>query len=115
MESYRGGAGAGRGVSRRIRRHPLRGASHPCHRRITAKAEEGKPVGGGDAHTVAWLDRPVRPVFLNGANTEYAEGDLEEVNGRGIVLSVETHVGHPAQPLFYPWRAVRQLLEAREP
>ena len=57
----------------------------------------------------------MRPVFLNGANTEYAEGDLEEVNDRGIVLSVETHVGHPAQPLFYPWRAVRQLSEAREP
>ena len=57
----------------------------------------------------------MRLVFLDGANTEYAESDLEEVNDRGIVLSVETHVGHPAQPLFYPWRAVRQLSEAREP
>jgi hypothetical protein len=57
----------------------------------------------------------VKLVFVDGANTEYAEGDLEEVNDRGIVLSVETHVGHPAQPLFYPWRAVRQLSEAREP
>ena len=63
----------------------------------------------------AWLGRPVRLVFLDGASTEYAEGKLEEVNDRGIVLSVETHVGHLAQPLFYPWSAVIQLLEAREP
>ena len=49
----------------------------------------------------AWLCRPVRLVFLDGASTEYAEGDLEEVNDRGIVLSVETHVGHQAQPVFY--------------
>ena len=62
-----------------------------------------------------WLGRPVRLVFLDGASTEYAEGDLEEVNDRGIVLSVETHVGHLAQPLFYPWSAVIQLSEAREP
>jgi hypothetical protein len=63
----------------------------------------------------AWLGRPVRLVFLDGASTEYAEGMLEEVNDRGIVLSVETHVGHLAQPLFYPWSAVIQLSEAREP
>ena len=63
----------------------------------------------------AWLGRPVRLVFIDGASTEYAEGDLEEVNGRGIVLSVETHVGHSAQLLFYPWSAVIQLSEAREP
>ena len=63
----------------------------------------------------AWLGRPVRLVFLDGASTEYAEGDLEEVNDRGIVMSVETHVGHLGQPLFYPWSAVIQLSEAREP
>ena len=63
----------------------------------------------------AWLGRAVRLVFLDGASTEYAEGELEEVNDRGLVLSVETHVGHPAQPLFYPWSAVIQLSEAREP
>ena len=63
----------------------------------------------------AWLGRPVRLVFLDGASTEYTEGKLEEVNDRGIVLSVETHVGHLAQPLFYPWSAVIQLSEAREP
>ena len=57
----------------------------------------------------------MRLVFLDGANTEYAEGNLEEVNDRGIALSVATHVGHLAQPLFYPWRAVSQLLEARKP
>jgi hypothetical protein len=56
----------------------------------------------------------VRLVLLDGANTEYADGELDEVNDRGIVLSVETHIGHLAQPLFYPWRAVRQLSEARE-
>jgi hypothetical protein len=57
----------------------------------------------------------VRLVFLDGASTEYAEGKLEEINDKGIVLSVETHVGHLAQPLFYPWSAVIQLSEAREP
>ena len=46
----------------------------------------------------------MRLVFLDGAKTEYAEGDPKvtwEVNDRGIVLSVETHVGHQAQPVFY--------------
>ncbi len=50
-------------------------------------------------------------VFVSGASTEYADGTLQEVNDRGIVLLVETHVGHPAQPLFYPWGAVIQLSE----
>jgi hypothetical protein len=43
----------------------------------------------------------VELVFVSGASTEYTDGDLQEVNDRGIVLSVETHVGHPAQLLFY--------------
>ncbi len=60
----------------------------------------------------AWLGRPVKLVFVSGSSTEYADGTLQEVNDRGIVLSVETHVGHPAQPLFYPWGAVIQLSEA---
>ncbi len=59
----------------------------------------------------AWIGRSVKLVFVSGASTGYASGDLEEVNDRGIVLSVETHVGHPAQPLFYPWSAVIQLSE----
>jgi hypothetical protein len=63
----------------------------------------------------AWLGRPVKLLFVSGSSTEYAEGSLEEVNDRGIVLLVETHVGHPARPLFYPWNAVIQLSEAREP
>ena len=63
----------------------------------------------------AWLGRPVRLVFRDGASTEYAEGKLEEINDKGLVLSVETHVGHLAQPLFYLWSAVIQLSEAREP
>ena len=53
-------------------------------------------------------------VFVSGASTEYVDGDLQEVNERGIVLSVETHVGHSSQLLFYPWRAVIQLSEERD-
>lgn len=60
----------------------------------------------------AWVGRVVELVFVSGSSTEYASGILEEVNDRGIVLSVETHVGHTAQPLFYPWGAVIQLSEA---
>jgi hypothetical protein len=56
----------------------------------------------------------VQLVFISGASTEYVGGDLQEVNDRGIVLSVETHVGHPTQPLFYPWGAVIQLSEERD-
>ena len=63
----------------------------------------------------AWLGQPVKLVFVSGSSTEYADGILEEVNDRGIVLSVETHVGFTPQPLFYPWSAVIQLSEAREP
>ena len=37
-------------------------------------------------------------VFVSGSSTEYTDGDLEEVNDRGIVLLVETHGGHPARP-----------------
>jgi hypothetical protein len=51
----------------------------------------------------------VELVFVSGASTEYTDGNLQEVNDRGIVLSVETHVGHPSQLLFYPWSAVIQL------
>jgi hypothetical protein len=62
----------------------------------------------------AWIGRPVELVFVSGASTEYTDGTLEEVNDRGIVLSVETHVGHPAQPLFYTWGAVIQLALSEE-
>ena len=62
----------------------------------------------------AWIGRAVELVFVSGASTEYTDGYLKEVNDRGIVLSVETHVGHPAQPLFYPWSAVIQLSEERD-
>jgi hypothetical protein len=70
-------------------------------------AESGTPI------PEAWIGRSVELVFVSGASTEYADGYLEEVNDRGIVLSVETHVGYPAQPLFYPWSAVIQLSEER--
>ena len=53
-------------------------------------------------------------VFVSGASTEYADGGLQEVNDRGIVLSVETHVGHPSQLVFYPWSAVIQLSEEKD-
>ncbi len=60
----------------------------------------------------AWLGRPVKLVFVSGSSTEYTNGTLEEVNDRGIVLAVGTHVGHPVERLFYPWSAVIQLSEA---
>ncbi|MCA1687463.1 MAG: hypothetical protein LC714_02445 [Actinobacteria bacterium] len=69
---------------------------------------------GGTHIPEAWIGRSVELVFVSGASTEYVDGHLEEVNDRGIVLSVETHVGHPAQPLFYPWSAVIQLSEGQE-
>ncbi len=57
----------------------------------------------------AWIGQVVNLVFSAGASTEYVGGNLEEVNNRGIVLSADTHIGHPAQSLFYPWSAVIQL------
>ena len=62
----------------------------------------------------AWLGRSVRLVFISGSSTEYVVGLLDEVNDRGIVLSADLHVGHPAQALFYPWSAVVQLSEAHD-
>ena len=58
-----------------------------------------------------WIGRSVQLVFISGSSTEYVDGVLEEVNDRGIVLSVDLHVGRPAQSLFYPWSAVVQLAE----
>ena len=70
---------------------------------------------GGTSIPEAWTGRVVELLFISGSSTEYTDGVLKEVNDRGIVLSVETHVGHPAQPLFYPWSAVIQLSQSREP
>jgi hypothetical protein len=81
--------------------------------RLTA----GSPISASQGNAPvpeAWIGRSVELVFISGASTEYVDGRLEEVNDRGIVLSVETHVGHPAQPLFYPWSAVIQLSEERD-
>jgi hypothetical protein len=69
-------------------------------------------AGGSTPVPEAWIGRTVELIFISGSSTEYADGDLEEVNDRGIVLSVETQVGRPARPLFYPWSAVTQLSEA---
>src|SRR5918993_738668 len=59
-----------------------------------------------------WIGRTVELIFVSGSSTEYADGRLEEVNDRGIVLTVEGHGEHPARPLFYPWGAVIQISEA---
>jgi hypothetical protein len=64
---------------------------------------------GGKQIPEDWLGRPVQLVFISGSSTEYVDGVLEQVNDRGIVLSADLHVGHPAQSLFYPWSAVVQL------
>ena len=69
-------------------------------------------AGGSTPVPEAWIGRAVELIFISGGSTEYTDGDLEEVNDRGIVVSVETHVGHPPRPLFYPWSAVIQLSEA---
>ncbi len=69
---------------------------------------------GGRQTPENWLGRPVRLVFISGSSTEYVDGVLEEVNERGIALSVNIHVGRPAQSLFYPWSAVIQLSEDPE-
>ena len=53
-------------------------------------------------------------VLISGASTEYTDGILQEVNDRGTVLSVETHVGHTAKSLFNPWSAVVQLSEEQD-
>ncbi|MDF2701355.1 MAG: hypothetical protein K0S10_299 [Rubrobacteraceae bacterium] len=60
----------------------------------------------------AWIGRSVELIFVSGSSAEYADGQLEEVNDRGIVLTVEGHGEHPARPLFYPWGAVIQISEA---
>ncbi len=68
-------------------------------------------TGGNTSVPEAWIGREVGLIFVSGSSTEYAKGYLEEVNDRGIVLTVEGHGEHPARPLFYPWGAVIQLSE----
>jgi hypothetical protein len=60
----------------------------------------------------AWIGRAVELIFVSGSSTEYTDGYLEEVNDRGIVLTVEGHGEYPARPLFFPWGAVIQLSAA---
>ena len=62
----------------------------------------------------AWIGRAVELVFVSGSSTEYSNGYLEEVNDRGIVLTVEGHGEHSARSLFYPWSAVIQLAEVSD-
>jgi hypothetical protein len=56
----------------------------------------------------------VKLIFVSGSSTEYAHGRLQEVNDRGIVLTVEGHGEHPARLLFYPWGAVIQISESSD-
>jgi hypothetical protein len=99
-----GGAGSGTRLAL-VERSPGFPRGHP-----TAGSEISAPHGNAPVPE-AWIGRPVELVFVSGSSTEYTDGILQEVNDRGIVLSVETHVGHPAQPLFYPWGAIIQLSE----
>jgi hypothetical protein len=69
-------------------------------------------TGGSTPIPEAWAGRAVELIFISGGSPEYTDDGLEEVNDRGIVLSVETQLGYPARPLFYPWSAVIQLSEA---
>ncbi len=69
-------------------------------------------AGGNTPVPEAWIGQTVELVFVSGSSTEYTDGRLEEVNDRGIVLTVEAHGEHPARSLFYPWGAGIQLSEA---
>jgi hypothetical protein len=62
----------------------------------------------------AWIGLSVELIFVSGSSTEYADGRLEEVNDRGIVLTVEGHGEHLPRPLFFPWGAVIQISEASD-
>jgi hypothetical protein len=66
-------------------------------------------TGGSTLVPEAWIGRAVELIFVSGSSTEYNDGYLEEVNERGIVLTVEGHGEYPARPLFFPWGAVIQL------
>src|SRR3712207_8765772 len=65
-------SGAGRGARGKARRIEVSGV-------------------GGQSTPVpdAWIGRTVELIFVSGSSTEYADGYLEEVNDRGIVLTVE--------------------------
>jgi len=66
-------------------------------------------VGSSEPVPEAWIGRAVDLVFVSGSSTEYADGLLEEVNERGILLTVAGHGEHPPRLLFYPWGAVIHL------
>jgi hypothetical protein len=85
-----------------------RGAAEKARLRALSEAGRSTPV------PEAWIGRSVELIFVSGSSTEYADGRLEEVNDRGIVLTVEGHGEHPARLLFYPWGAVIQVSKASD-
>jgi hypothetical protein len=88
-------------------------SENPCANPVVGDggSHDGERAAGGKRIPEDWLGHAVQLVFISGSSTEYIDGVLEEVNDRGIVLSVDLHVGYPRQSLFYPWSAVVQLSE----
>jgi hypothetical protein len=66
-------------------------------------------AGGSTPVPEAWIGQAVELILVSGSSTEYNDGYLEEVNERGIVLTVEGHGEYPARPLFFPWTPLIQL------
>jgi hypothetical protein len=85
-----------------------RGAPEKARPKGLSEPSDSKPV------PEAWIGGEVELIFVSGSSTEYTDGRLEEVNDRGIVLTVEGHGEHPARPLFYPWGAIIQLSKASD-
>ena len=81
--------------------------------RLTAGSEISAS-GANASVPETWIGRSVELMCIPGASKECTNGIFQEVNDRGIVLSVNTHVWHPAQSLFYPRSAVIRLSEEQD-
>jgi hypothetical protein len=71
-------------------------------------------TGGSTPVPDAWIGRAVELIFEIAMGVLRAAPRDEEVNDRGIVLTVEGHGEYPARPLFFPWSAVIQISEASD-
>ena len=80
----------------------------------SAKQNQVNETGGSKPVPEAWVGQAVELFFLSRSSTEYADGYLEVLNDRGVVLTVGGHGDHLERPLFYPWAAVIQLSEASD-